>query len=294
VARGRSKTGVKPAAAKYFDGGNYDNRFFEDDVNVRFVPDVQFVGIGVLNAKKSPAQIRASIAEARKARPLGFARLVILQRKPAQIGPAGDYTKAEVLYLSPRVWLHDVTSDKNDVASDKNYYLSRLLWSLRATPGYESHEVLWQVSHPVDIPDEKDKKTGQVTRKGDPFATNAFRAMRGVPLKDVWGPKPTRSNYATFLTMSNETSEGGPAVLLHRTKARPTDDGQDLVQEGNLSRYRKIVEYEYDDIKTVDRKKTKTRISFRELMATHPAGQHLLHKQFAASPFAPPAYFLPW
>jgi len=233
----RSKLGLKPSAARNFNGGNYDNRLFDDDVNVRAVPDVRFVGIGVLKPK-SPGEMTAAVAKAREVRPLGFARLAILKRRPA-----GAYEKKDILYVSPRVWMHDTSGAAN-------YYISRYLWSLRQTPGYEDVEVLWQISHPQDVAPDPGSKDGKVKpTPGDPFATKAFNAVRRVPLKDIWGPRRL-SNYSTFLTMSNDATLGGPVVMRQRIKLKPVNDGQILVEEpeNGLATYRAVVECRFQRI----------------------------------------------
>lgn len=275
----RSKTGVAPLAAKNFNGGNYDNRLFEDEVNVRIVPDVRYVGIGVLKPKP-PGEITAAVAKARRVRPLGFARLAVLKRRTG-----GAYEKSDILYVSPRVWMHDPSSDAN-------YYISRYLWSLRQTPGYENVEVLWQISHPQDVAASQGSKDGKVKPSpGDPFATKAFEAARTTPLKDVWGPKK-RSNYSTFLTMSNDASVGGPAVMRQRIKLKPVKDGQILVEEGDLAKYHAVVEYRFQRID--EKKKTPPQpVSISGLMGTLQAGEDYRHKDLRGT-LKPPAYFAPW
>jgi hypothetical protein len=278
VNQARSKARLTPPAARHFVGGNYDNRLFSGDVNVRAIPGVMYVGIGVLKPK-SPGQILAAITAARRARPLGFARLAILNRR---VG--GAYEKDDILYISPRVWMHDASGSAN-------YYISRYLWSLRQTPGYENLEVLWQISHPQDVPPTLPSKDGKVkAQPGDPFATNAFTAARTVPLKDIWGPK-NRTNYSTFLTMSNESSPGGPAVLLHRIKLKALEKGQIHVAEGDLSRYHAVVEYRYHEV-SAKKEKPPQSISVRGLMGQLGAGDDYLHDRLQGA--AIPSYFARW
>ncbi len=258
----RSKASNKPTAANAFNGGNYDDCLFQGVVGVYHSGvTVDCVGFGSLQLP-STATIRDGIAAARKARPLGMARLALLERSGG--------SNAEVLYVSPRVWLHDV-------ASAANYYISRHLWSLRATPGYENIEALWQISHPANA-------------DPDLFASECFKATRAMPLHAVWGSRRVRP-VTGFLAMSND--DRGQAILRHRVKLNPKrTKGQKLEPEpGRTTPYDHVLEYDYTVTQPDD---SERRYQIRGLFAKVPPGEHWLAEKLRQQKFSPPRHFAPW
>jgi len=183
----RSVNGTTPFAMAGLNGGNYDDILYKAGINVHTLEgDVPCCGIGVLKPKKSPADIRAAVARARSVRPLGLARLAIFTR-----GRGKD--EREVLYVSPMVWMHDI-------ASAANYYISRMMWSMRKIPGYQNLQAIWEISFPEHE-----------------LAGRLRNASRTEPLCIPWQKGGTWKN-CVWLT-SDDT---GQAFCLQRTKLLPT------------------------------------------------------------------------
>lgn len=209
---GRSKTGAAPVAIpSAFTGSNYDNRLFAGSVSVARPPGVTCVGMGVLKPI-APAKIRAGIAAARKTRPMGTVRLAIFLRKDGQ-----SVQSADILYVSPRLPMHDPTSAAN-------YYGSRYVWSLRMTPGWANLEVMWEFSIPVND-----------------LAERMIDAPRTETLATTWGK--SGGTLDPFLYLSNDAQ--GRARFRARVTLKAVTEEKKVVQkrvpEGNLAPYDQVV-----------------------------------------------------
>lgn len=93
-----------------------------------------FGGLGVLPPHSFD---QAQVDFLRKARPVGLGRVAITRRG----GKASDVNEGDVLYVSRLIRLYGDTPDKN-------YWMSKLLWSLRNTPGFTDVQVWWIVYAP--------------------------------------------------------------------------------------------------------------------------------------------------
>jgi hypothetical protein len=97
-------------------------------------------GIGLLGE----TDLAAGTAHFRKARPTGFARLVVVKRGETAFAPPAtpkDPPPPWLVYASPllRMWTAN---------EDHNFPLSRLLWALRDHPGAADLEVRWLIECP--------------------------------------------------------------------------------------------------------------------------------------------------
>lgn len=93
-----------------------------------------FGGLGVLPAHTFD---QAQVDFLHKARPIGLGRVAITRRGAT----TSDVKEGDVLYVSRLVRLYGD-------APDKNYWMSKLLWSLRNTPGFTDVQVWWIVYAP--------------------------------------------------------------------------------------------------------------------------------------------------
>jgi hypothetical protein len=157
-----------------FRAGNYDNRLVDHKVQV-FTNNqpVRYVGLGVLKPTGADRTIEG-VTRARKARPLGMARLAIFKRPPSG-SPVQDQ---DILYVSPRLLMHDT-------ASMQNFYISRYYWSLRAIPGYQNLQAIWEISVP------------QVE-----FFDTMLDATRDVPLSRLW-TRGAQSRWVMWITVND-------------------------------------------------------------------------------------------
>jgi hypothetical protein len=121
------------------NAGNYDNGLFNGNISVSLDTtreQIPFVGLGV-HKVLGPKSIITGVSMARRARPLGVARLGIFKRPPT----GGKVSDDDILYVSPTVQMHEP-------GSTDNYYVSRFMWSLREIPGYKDIQAIWQISIP--------------------------------------------------------------------------------------------------------------------------------------------------
>jgi hypothetical protein len=167
--------------------GNYDNGLSSRalSVNTKKIPSVPFVGLGVLNPPDVD-EMRKGVVKARKARPLGFARLAIFKRK-----------NAEILYVSPLLQMHE----PDDGA---NYPTARYLWSLREMPGCKDLQALWLLRIPITD-----------------FAGHVVTADRTDTLTKLW--KPSFAQLMTSVMWLTVTDEGC-AQVYRRGKVEPTPE----------------------------------------------------------------------
>lgn len=193
----RSSEGMSNHVMKTFEGGNYDNMLVKGTVQVSS-NTVPYVGLGVLKPREA-ALMESSVMQARKARPLGIARLAIF-RRPAKKTPVAE---EDILYVSPRLSMHDA-------ASEDNFYLSRYLWSLRAMPGYQNLQAIWQFR----IPQHE-------------FVDKMMAPTRDVPLSKIW-MKGAPLEQALYMTVE----QSGKAVCISRYRSvLQPDRSTKIVQE---------------------------------------------------------------
>jgi hypothetical protein len=117
--------------------GNFDTH---DMTGIR--ADRNLYGIGSLGAAPRLAE---AIKRLRASRPMGLARLVLLDRKAKEgieIVNAGTDLPNRVRYVSPWVPMWDRNDPK------RNYPISRYLWSLRNHPFREDFEARWLIDVP--------------------------------------------------------------------------------------------------------------------------------------------------
>lgn len=187
----RSSQGPANNAMKGFGGGNYDDALFDGTLRVSTRDNgvetpVPFVGLGVL--KPPPAStMAAAVTRARRARPLGIARLAIFKRPPRNKA----VEDRDILYVSPRLPMHDPTALHN-------FYISRYLWSLRAMPGYQNLQAIWEISIPRDD-----------------FIEGLLHPTRDVPLSQLW-KAGSQSRAVLWMTVEDT----GMARCLARYKSR--------------------------------------------------------------------------
>lgn len=186
----------KPWAAHAWTGGNYDNGLFDGVLGVQTgnpSRPVPFAGLGVAK-HRDPKSILQGVERARRARPLGMARLVLLHRQES-VTPQRPVVLSEVAYIGPRVWMHDTSSDRN-------YFVSRLLWSLRELPGFSDWQGVWVVEHPqFDL------------------AEAAIKADRSKTLRELWASTATRrGKYSRFQLLVSDSD--GRVRLPWRSKLK--------------------------------------------------------------------------
>lgn len=193
-----SDGGMFNYAMRKFDGGNYDNMLVEGTVQVtsKGTP-VPYAGLGVLKPTGAPLMEQA-VMQARRARPLGIARLAIF-RRPAEKQRVAD---KDILYVSPRLPMHDP-------ASEHNFYLSRYLWALRTMPGYDNLQAIWQFTLPLR------ELAGDMTA-----------ATRDVPLSKIW-PKEAPLSQVLYMTVEKT----GKASCMSRFKAKLLENRKTIAVE---------------------------------------------------------------
>jgi hypothetical protein len=160
--------------ARTIEGGVMDSCAFPNTTrkDARNIPaNSPMVGIGV-TPKPDPAKLEAQLASLENARPVGLLRFVLTVRKPPEepkppspwkkakpqtpqdtLGPdlfpgrftwLGDIHKDEVLYISRLLRMY---GDK----PNENFYITRLLRSLRATPFFTNIQAWWFVFAPTGL-----------------------------------------------------------------------------------------------------------------------------------------------
>jgi hypothetical protein len=107
-----------------------------------------YKGTGIfpkLTPNDAPA-LKSRVAALRKARPLGVARLVLLQRDGTSRLFRQNVERVmkdgTLVYMSPGVLLYGP-------GEDQNYALARLAWSLRSLPGADKLLMMWLVCAPT-------------------------------------------------------------------------------------------------------------------------------------------------
>ncbi|MBL9020887.1 MAG: hypothetical protein JNL21_01755 [Myxococcales bacterium] len=243
----------KPRAARDWVGGNYDNGLFGGKLGVvTGQTAVPFKGVGIAKTR-TPSEIQAGIARAQRARPLGILRLVLLSRRET-VSASKPVDLSEVAYVSPPLWMHDVTSETN-------YYISRLLWSLRDLPGFTEWQGVWVLENPVHD-----------------LAQAAFKAPRSRALRDLWEStvgikRPDADCCSAFMLVA--ATNDGKVRLPWRKKAKTTTiDGHTTVEE--------VVEPE-------------SRTGYEAIVSKLGLGRRLQEKvKDNPSGFTAPPYFAPW
>lgn len=199
--------------------GNYDDGLFAGQIGVTIPKTgeaIPFVGLGV-HKPLSAKVIITGVSLARRARPLGVARLGIFKR-PASAG--GTLDPDAVLYVSPTLQMHEGDTD--------NFYISRYLWSLRAIPGYKDLQAIWQISTPLHE------------------SVNALRdPTRDVPLKTIFAKTTPELRHCIWLTVERD----GRVTYLARFKTETYKDeksgetrARDATEPGNaLGRYGALI-----------------------------------------------------
>lgn len=157
---------ARPVEGGIMDGCAFPNIIRKDARNIP--ANSPMVGIGV-TPKPDPTKLKAHLASLENARPVGLLRFVLTLRKPPEapkppspwakpkpktaadaLGPdlfpgrftwLGDIHKDEVLYISRLLRMY---GDK----PNENFYLTRLLRSLRATPYFTNVQAWWFVFVP--------------------------------------------------------------------------------------------------------------------------------------------------
>ncbi|MFO0762351.1 MAG: hypothetical protein U0359_38280 [Byssovorax sp.] len=192
--------GASPYAFRKLPGGagNYDNQLFEGSISVILAKSgevIPFVGLGVhkvLGAKS----IITGVSMARRARPLGVARLGIFKRSTAASGKISD---DDILYVSPTLPMHEA-------GATDNYYVSRFMWSLRTMPGYKDLQAIWQLSLPQHA-----------------FANTMREATRDMALKDIFAKRTPDLKNVIWLTVESD----GRVTYLCRYKIETYKDEKD-------------------------------------------------------------------
>jgi hypothetical protein len=160
---------ARPIEGGIMDGCAFPNTLRKDAP--RIPANSPMVGIGV-TPKPAASKLDAQLAALENARPVGLLRFALTLRKPPEVpkppspwakpksqnpgetlGPdlfpgrftwLGDIHKDEVLYISRLLRMY---GDK----SNENFYLSRLLRSLRATPFFTHVQAWWFVFIPTGV-----------------------------------------------------------------------------------------------------------------------------------------------
>jgi hypothetical protein len=160
---------VRPMEGGVMDGCAFPSNIRKDAA--RIPANSPMVGIGV-TPKPDPQRLDAHLGALEKARPVGLVRLVLTMRRPPeapkppspwakpkpatpanQLGPdlfpgrmvwGGDVQKGEVLFISRLLRMY---GDKDH----QNFYLTRLLHSLRGTPFFTNIQPWWFVFMPTGL-----------------------------------------------------------------------------------------------------------------------------------------------
>jgi hypothetical protein len=148
--------------------GSYDEPLWED------VTTEPIIGMGI---PKPAGDLTAAAARVRKARPIGFVRLVLAARGEKFASPI-DKTKppSSLLFVSRLLRMYGD-------APEQNYPIARYFWSLRDLPNRNAVQAYWVFYAPIDValgpeasPDQKAKKAyakavmiGPRTKKVDDF-----------------------------------------------------------------------------------------------------------------------------
>jgi hypothetical protein len=244
--------GAAPYAMRKLDGaaGNYDNQLFSGSVGVVLAKSgevIPFVGLGVhkvLGAKS----IITGVSMARRARPLGVARLAIFKR-PTTAGQ--KVPDDDLLYVSPMLQMHEV-------GATDNYYVSRYLWSLRAIPGYQDLQAIWQISIPQGA-----------------FVNAMREPTRDVPLEDIYAKAAPSLKHCIWLTVEQD----GRVTYLCRFKTETYKDEKDGKTKARPSTEPKGALDPYGAVVSKLQK--------------HPPGEQFLHASLGSLD-AVPEYFKPW
>lgn len=171
-AQGQRGVSVRPVAAGIFDGCSIPS---QTDPGWAKIPcNSTITGIGVV-PKIDPAVQAQAIAALEKARPVGLCRLVLTLRTapdPKQVEKIEKQRKAQVkksggvdlgVDLDPGHLIWGAGPRKDDVLyvsrllrmygddASQNFYLSRLLWSLRNTPYFTNIQPWWFVFYPKGV-----------------------------------------------------------------------------------------------------------------------------------------------
>jgi hypothetical protein len=180
-----------------FGGGMHSGIF--DGPPARFihsnVAKQPYRGFGVF-PKKTPAQAKELAKNVtdvlQKARPLGFVRLVVVDRslkKTAKKGILDEFKIGAYLYVSPLLTMY--SNDDSADSQRSNYSIARLIWSLRDLPGMDKLEVRWYIYHPVgdlaremlDAPRTKNAVDLATSVSSDPPSTTLRRLL--VPIGEL-------------------------------------------------------------------------------------------------------------
>jgi len=177
--------------------GNYDDALFTGQIGVTIPKTgevIPFVGLGV-HKVLGPQTIITGVTLARRARPLAVARIGIIKRPAA---PTAKLTADDVLYVSPLLQMHE--------GEKSNFYISRLLWSLRTMPGYAHLQAIWQVS----VPQAE-------------FVSAIRNPTRDVPLKKIYEGATPKLRPCIWLTVEKD----GRVTYLARYKTLTYKDAAD-------------------------------------------------------------------
>ncbi len=174
--------------------GNYDDGLFAGQIGVSLAKPPQpipFVGLGV-HKPLSAKVIITGVSLARRARPLGVARLGIIRRS---ISSGANLDPNAILYVSPTLPMHEGATD--------NFYISRYLWSLRSMPGYKHLQAIWQIAAPLHA-----------------FVNALREPTRDIPLKNVFARATPDLRHWIWLTVEND----GRVTYLARYKTETYKD----------------------------------------------------------------------
>lgn len=161
-----------------------------------------FGGLGILPAHSVD---QAQVDFIRTARPVGIGRIAITRRVLAS-----KMSDADVLYVGRMMRLYGDSPDKN-------YWMSRLLWSLRNTPGFTNVAVWWFVYAP----------RGLLAKAMWAHGARTMRLTDFVAKHGEIGASDVLLNIV--LTNLGEPPRAGHATMFCRYKSRP--DGATTVAE---------------------------------------------------------------
>jgi len=181
-----------------------------------------FGGLGVLPPHSFD---QAHVDFLRKARPVGLGRVAITRRGATTSG----VKEGDVLYVSRLIRLYGDTPDKN-------YWISKLLWSLRNTPGFTDVQVWWIIYAPRGLLAKAMWAHGAREMKLSNFVATHHNigAADILPVVVITNlGAPPRAGHATFycryksrtdgkLTVLEFIPRGPPAVLMRYIKPEGT------------------------------------------------------------------------
>ncbi|WP_437798695.1 hypothetical protein [Sorangium sp. So ce693] len=166
------RAGPVPEIMKNSAGsGSYDEPLWD------FVSTSYYIGMGM---PRPPAALAAQVARLKKARPIGFARLVMTTRG-AQFDGAVNPKKPppQLLFVSRLLRTYGD-------AEDQNFTLSRYYWSLRNLPNTRDVQSCWIFYVPLDAPVGQDTPP-EIKAKLQP-ATTMMSASRETKVDDLGLP----------------------------------------------------------------------------------------------------------